>query len=200
MALDSKVGIVGAVNYYYSKKAKIQFSGGHIDWSRGNIFDITRHCEDKGQFPQYRYVDTVAGSCMLIRREVIEQVGLFDEKFFLNFEETDFCCRARKVGYKVVTCMKAHLWHKVSLSFKTSKYSYAVDYFITRNKPLFLWKNSLRKYLIFSIPYYIFDTFLKVLRYVAKGRNNCVVPLFIGFRDALLERYYSGSLAKLLNR
>ncbi len=200
MLLDSNVGIVGAVNYYYKEKTRIQFSGGHIDWCRGNIYDITRHREDKGQFPQYRRVDTIAGSCMLIRREVFEQVGLFDERFFLNFEETDFCCRAGKAGYKVFTCMNAHLWHKVSLSFKTDNTNSMVDYFITRNKPLFLWKNSQKRYLIFSIPYYIFDTFSKVFRYAAHGRHDHMVAMLVGIRDVLFGRYYAGSWAKLLNQ
>lgn len=200
MDLDGKVGIAGAANYYYEEKARIQFSGGRIDWYRGNIYDITRHHEDKGQFPKYRQVDTIAGSCMLIRREVFEQVGLFDERFFLNFEETDFCCRARKAGYKVFTCMQARLWHKVSLSFRINNGNALADYFMTRNKLLFLWKNSPRKYLFFSISYHIFDTFLKMLKCVVNGRCQDMVALLVGIRDGLLGRYHAGSLAKLLDR
>ena len=44
-------------------------------------------------------VDWVAGASMMIRREVIEDVGLFDERFFLYFEETDFCRRAKLCGW-----------------------------------------------------------------------------------------------------
>ena len=200
MKLSDKVGVVGAANYYYVERKRIQFSGGCIDWYRGNIYDKTRHIEDKGQFPEYRQVDTIAGSCMLIRREVIEQVGLFDERFFLNFEETDFCCRARNLGYKVFTCMKACLWHKVSLSFKIKDTNILADYFQTRNKFLFLWKNSPKRYLIFSIPYHIFDTFMKVFKCAVNGRHRNMVSLFVGIRDGLLGRYYEGSLANLLNR
>jgi len=200
MKLSDKVGVVGAVNYYYSERKRIQFSGGCIDWYRGNIYDTTRHLEDKGQFPEYRQVETITGSCMLIRREVFEQVGLFDERFFLNFEETDFCCRARKAGYNVFTCMKARLWHKVSLSFKIMDTNILADYFQTRNKFLFLWKNSPKRYLIFSIPYHIFDTFMKVFKYAVNGRHQNMFSLLVGTRDGLLGRYYEGSLSNLLNR
>jgi N-acetylglucosaminyl-diphospho-decaprenol L-rhamnosyltransferase len=44
-------------------------------------------------------VDWVAGASMMIRREVLEDVGLFDERFFLYFEETDFCRRAKSRGW-----------------------------------------------------------------------------------------------------
>jgi GT2 family glycosyltransferase len=198
MSRDRTVGIAGAVNYYYARRNTIQFSGGHIEWSRGNIYDITRHRDDTGQFPRYRSVDTVAGSCMLIRREVIEKIGFMDERYFLNFEETDLCCRARRAGYRVVTCMKARLWHKVSLSFGRYAHTNMVDYFITRNKPLFLWKNSPRSYVPLSLAYHLFDTVIKGLRYAAHGRYDCVVTLCIGIRDALLGRYYGGSMTPLV--
>ena len=45
-------------------------------------------------------VDWVEGSCMLVRRQVLESVGLLDESFFLYFEETDLCRRAAAAGWK----------------------------------------------------------------------------------------------------
>ncbi len=44
----------------------------------------------------------VSGACMLVRREVIEQVGLLDEGFFLYFEDNDWCLRMRKAGWRIV--------------------------------------------------------------------------------------------------
>lgn len=49
-----------------------------------------------------REVDVVAGCFMLIRREAIEQVGIMDEQFFIYFEETDWCYRFKKAGWKVM--------------------------------------------------------------------------------------------------
>ena len=45
--------------------------------------------------------DWVSGAGMMIRREVIDQIGLFDEGFFLYFEEVDFCRRAKAAGWEV---------------------------------------------------------------------------------------------------
>ncbi|MEL7646274.1 MAG: glycosyltransferase family 2 protein [Anaerolineaceae bacterium] len=47
-------------------------------------------------------VKAVSGSCMLIRRETWEQVGPFDEQFFAYQEDSDYCLRARKAGWKVM--------------------------------------------------------------------------------------------------
>ena len=47
-------------------------------------------------------VDGISGSCMLIRRQVIEQIGYLDERFFAYQEDADYCFQAKKAGWKVV--------------------------------------------------------------------------------------------------
>jgi len=56
-------------------------------------------------------VPAVSGSCMLIRREVIDKVGLFDERFFAFQEDADLCFRARKAGWKVFYVPMSSLVH-----------------------------------------------------------------------------------------
>jgi len=56
-------------------------------------------------------VDYVAGACLMTRREIIGQVGDFDERFFAYFEETDFCYRVRNNGWKVVLDNSAEVVH-----------------------------------------------------------------------------------------
>jgi GT2 family glycosyltransferase len=56
-------------------------------------------------------VPALSGSCMLIRRDVIDQIGLLDERFFAYQEDTDYCVQARKAGWKVVYYPKAVITH-----------------------------------------------------------------------------------------
>ncbi|MDD5317640.1 MAG: glycosyltransferase family 2 protein [Candidatus ainarchaeum sp.] len=58
---------------------------------------------DDGRFDARREVDYVTGALMLVKREVIEKIGLLDEEFSpAYYEETDYCWRARKAGFRVV--------------------------------------------------------------------------------------------------
>lgn len=66
-------------------------------------------------------VDYVTGCAMLIRREVFERVGLFDERYFMYFEDADFCRRARDAGFAVWCVPRARMWHKVSLTARQER-------------------------------------------------------------------------------
>jgi GT2 family glycosyltransferase len=66
-------------------------------------------------------VDYVTGCCMLIQRQVFERIGLFDTRYFMYFEDADFCRRARDAGFAVWCVPKAKMWHKVSLSAQRDK-------------------------------------------------------------------------------
>lgn len=114
----------------------IWYAGGKIDWS--NV--IGRHAGvdevDKNQHDTRSPVDFATGACMLVKRQVFEKIGLFDEKYFLYLEDMDFCVRAQKAHFKIIFEPKAILWHKNAISAGGSG-SHLQDYFITRNRLLF---------------------------------------------------------------
>jgi len=56
-------------------------------------------------------VDTVIGACLMVRREVIDRIGLLDEKFFMYIEEGDWCYRMKKQGWKVYFFPGASIVH-----------------------------------------------------------------------------------------
>jgi GT2 family glycosyltransferase len=56
-------------------------------------------------------VDAVSGSCMLIRRALMEQIGLLDEQFFAYQEDSDYCQRAARAGWEVWYWPAAHVVH-----------------------------------------------------------------------------------------
>ena len=61
-------------------------------------------------------VDWIAGASLMMRQDVLDQIGLFDETFFLYFEETDLCRRARKAGHDIVFVRESVVMHLGSAS------------------------------------------------------------------------------------
>ena len=57
------------------------------------------------------YVDAISGACMMVRREVHEQIRGFDEGYFLHFEDLDYCRRAREHGWKIGFLPDASVFH-----------------------------------------------------------------------------------------
>jgi len=76
-----------------------------------------------GQFDPHRrrkVVESVVGSCLLVRRDVWERLSGFDEGFFLFYEEKDFCKRAAEAGYKTLFVPEAKVIHSVGASVKSA--------------------------------------------------------------------------------
>lgn len=96
-------------------------------------------------------VDWVPGASMVMRREVLEQVGLFDETFFLYYEETDLCHRAKKAGWKIAFVREASVAHIVGAStgvknLKRRTPGYLLDsrrhYFLKHHGRAYLWASN----------------------------------------------------------
>lgn len=67
---------------------------------------------DEGQFEDERFVDFLSGAAMLVKADVIKELGLFDPRFFIYTEELDFAARAKKEGYKFVYSPKGRITHR----------------------------------------------------------------------------------------
>lgn len=74
--------------------------------------------KDEPEFNREREIFSAKGACMLIRKKVIEKVGLFDQDYFAYFEESDFCWRVWLLGYKVLYYPQAVIYHKVGFTIK----------------------------------------------------------------------------------
>ncbi len=65
-------------------------------------------------------VDFVSGACMFLRTKLLDEIGLFDESFFLTYEETELAFRASKKGYKAIILSDLFLKHRGQKSFETT--------------------------------------------------------------------------------
>lgn len=87
--------------------------------------------------PEYIFASTGGG--FIARAELLRDIGMFDEKFFMYFEDVDFCFRAQLAGYKVRYTPKAIAYHKLSAS--TNKVPGLAIYNTFKNLPMLYVKN-----------------------------------------------------------
>jgi GT2 family glycosyltransferase len=135
---DSRIGIVGPMVYHYDPPNDIQSAGGRLGryWESSHIGANEPDC---GQFDRIREVDWISGCCIMLRRQVVEQIGPLDARYFYYWEETELCIRASRQGWRIVHVPSAKIWHKgVQPEYKPSA---SVTYYATRNRLLTLSKH-----------------------------------------------------------
>lgn len=96
--------------------------------------------KDGKEFDQEKYIFSAKGACMLIRKEVINEIGLFDSDYGSYMEETDFCWRVWLAGYKILYYPKASIFHKVGFTSKRQNQT-EVNYHSFKNRIATLFKN-----------------------------------------------------------
>ncbi len=135
---EPEIGIVGPLVYHFDEPGVIQSAGGVLD-GRWHSIHAGQNQEDCGQFPEPREVDWISGCAILVRKAVIEQVGGLDERFFYYWEETEWCVRARRKGWRIVHVPAAKIWHKgVQRNYQPSP---NITYYATRNRFLLMSKH-----------------------------------------------------------
>lgn len=124
------------VRYKKSDTGKVLwFAGGKMDWDNVASVHIGMNEVDTGKYDQVAEVGFLTGSSVLIKADVIKKIGLLDPKYFLYFEETDFCQRAKRAGFKLMYVPQSQVWHANAQA--TGVGSALVDYYTTRNRLLF---------------------------------------------------------------
>ncbi|WP_427383659.1 glycosyltransferase [Janibacter sp. G56] len=124
--------------YYADGSERVWFGGGTIDGATG----LARHQSDAelaklALRDGLRATTTLAGCCVTASADTWRRVGLFDERYFLNFEDSDWSLRAAAAGVPLVVDPTIHIHHRVSASF-VGAYSYLGLYYYARNGLLFV--------------------------------------------------------------
>ncbi|MEK6750854.1 MAG: glycosyltransferase family 2 protein [Chloroflexota bacterium] len=110
---------------------------------------------------QVNEVKAVSGSCMMIRRAVIEQIGYFDERYFAYQEDTDYCFHARQAGWRVYYVPMARVIHHGGRGGSGINPYFGV-YQWHRSYYLYYRKNLARDYPFWFHPLYYFVMFVKM--------------------------------------
>lgn len=178
----ANIGILGPKIFYYDDPGVIWSAGCRISWKLARGIQIGSGELDQGQYDDEKEVEYVSGSAFLIKTEVINEIGLMDENYFLYFEESDWTLRANQAGFKSLYVPKSKIWHKVSKSGGGLSNPIGL-YYITRNRWIFMRKWAKRS------DYWIFVVYQIV------AAIPLPILLSIYYRNfKLLESYYNGLL------
>lgn len=129
-------GVFSAKIYFHADPRRIWYAG--ASWNPATArFDqigegLTDDCVGVTSPCETAYA---CGCAFYVSSARLREIGLLDEDFFLYFEETDWCSRAKAAGYPSMLVPDAKVWHKVSVSFGGEGSPLAL-YFITRNRQL----------------------------------------------------------------
>jgi len=134
---DPSVGVVGPTICYFDLPDIVWSAGGRIDWSRGKSSMLgIDECDRNGKHTT-REVDFVSGCALLVRMSAVKKAGNLDPRFFMYYEETEWCVRIRRAGYRILHVPQAKIWHKIEPNDSRSESS-LVHYYMVRNRLLFL--------------------------------------------------------------
>ncbi|MEW6685478.1 MAG: glycosyltransferase family 2 protein [Candidatus Edwardsbacteria bacterium] len=190
---DGSIGVVSPKIFYYSSpetfwfvKAKVNLKTGLVGYHQG------KNQKDRGQFDREGDIERASGCAMMVKRKVVEEIGLFDANYFCYLEEVDWCIRCREAGFRITYVPQAKVWHKVASSRGGEK-SAEIIYYCVRNT-LYLvtkflpfedeFRENFRKIVI------IFLHLLMVLRLRIK-LNAGIKEVFYGVKD-----FHRGRLGK----
>jgi GT2 family glycosyltransferase len=131
---SASVGILGGVIHYYFTPS-IWAYGGCLEPVSGMHWQIFQGSPEGSELPQRLQVDYVPGALLMIRRELLERVGLLDGCFFLYGDDIDLACKVRRLGYKVEVISNVKSRHMVSQSVKAldAKNQLKGYYYMNRN-------------------------------------------------------------------
>ncbi|HEY8292708.1 MAG TPA: glycosyltransferase family 2 protein [Thermomicrobiales bacterium] len=134
-AMEGKA-VIGPEVRYADEPRIIWCAGGRIDWWRGYTTNIGIGMEAQEPAPPAADVPFVVGCAMLIPIVALQRIGGFDSRYFMYWEEVDWCIRAQKAGYRARVVPKAVLYHKVPRG--DERPSPRVLYYLTRNRLVLL--------------------------------------------------------------
>ncbi|AIY90182.1 glycosyltransferase family 2 protein [Geoglobus acetivorans] len=169
---DGKIGIAGPKVYYYENPSMIESMGGKINLYTISTSLIGNKEIDAGQHNKIIDVDWVSGCCLLFKKSVIYTIGLLNPAYFLYFEETDFCFRAKKKT-RLVAVPESRIWHKSAST--TTRFTGLGRYYTTRNRIKFARKNLNSIKLSIFMTYFILIFFPAVLAWLTIIRKDRVL-------------------------
>lgn len=179
---DPAIGVVSPKISYFSSPEIIQYAGySSINPFTARSFAIGHKEVDNGQHNLAMQTNYAHGAAMMVKKEVIDSVGMMPEVFFLYYEELDWCEQIKRKGYKIFYEPKSQIYHKESIS--VGKDSPLKTYYLTRNRILFMRRNfSLIHLCVFFLYFTLLTVPVKTLLFFFKSQYQHLKAFYQGLQ------------------
>ncbi|WP_158795399.1 glycosyltransferase family 2 protein [Pedobacter sp. L105] len=176
-----EIGMVSPLLLYFDAPDVIQYAGfTEMNYVTCRNKGIGSMEINKGQYDNdSRETAFCHGAAMMCRRKDLDTIGLMEEQFFLYYEELDWCEKFRRAGKKIWFTGRTSVYHKESMS--VGKESIIKTYFMTRNRMLYIRRNtSWVNAFVFSLYFILLACPKQLLIYLKKGRGDLAKWLYKG--------------------
>jgi GT2 family glycosyltransferase len=197
---NTNIGIISPKINYYDKPEVLQYAG----FTEMNYYTCRNRCIgqfeiDAGQYDKIiSKTGYIHGAAMMVRADILKTSGLMADNFFLYYEEMDWCERIRKAGFEVWINTNALIYHKESLS--VGKNSALKEFFMNRNRILFIRKNAKLQQRIFFYFYFIlFVCPRNCLKYIKDKQPGFIPVLLSAIKWNFMNSVKSKNLGFKLN-
>ena len=170
---NTKIGLLSPLILYHDDKSIIQYAGfTTLNYLTARNSQIGQFEKNTGQYDNISYETGFChGAAVMCRKADLLKAGIMDESYFLYYEELDWCEKFKRIGKTINFTGKTFIYHKESLS--VGKESIIKTYFMTRNRMLFIRKNTnLLNTFLFGIYYVLFACSKMIFNYLKKGRKD----------------------------
>ena len=188
---DASIGVVCPKIRFHHNPTVIQYAGfNKMSMLTGKTTAVGSLEEDKGQHDVSGYTHSAHGCAMMVKKEVIEKVGMMAEKYFVYYDESDWSARIIKAGYKIYYQAKGLIFHKESMSM--GKLSAIKVHFMTRNRIYYMRRHAnLAQFAVFISFFGLLTVPKTVLKFVKNKQYTHLRSFIKGITWNLKNSRYS---------
>ncbi|MFH0876443.1 MAG: glycosyltransferase family 2 protein [archaeon] len=192
METDKNIGFAGPKMYFYHDKKRIWYAGVKINLATSITKYIGSNEIDDGQYDKIKEVEHIP-NCWLVRKSIIDKIGLMDETFVMTYGEADWPMRAKKAGYKVMFCPSSIVYHNIELpgSAKGLRGEIGFDtpyriYYLARNRTIFMRRYAKQvNFIVYIVIFLPIISLWYIYNFARYKRMDLLVPFLRGAFDGI---------------
>ncbi len=178
-----EVGMAGAKVYHLEAPDYVQQFGQSIDFEHFCTEVPYLNAYEDGSMPEFLYVDCVAACALMVRRSVVDEIGLMPEENFLYWDDTEWCHRCNLAGHKVASVGNAVALH--AMGAKKEVENTFPTYYAWRNWIRFFIRYTSEEKIEQMVETFLAGIFQVVYEGLHKGEENKVKTVLLAYDDAI---------------